>query len=222
MHILIVEDSTPTRELLESTLGSAGHRVTTAARVSTGLRLATQEDFDVVVIDVMLPDGSGVELCAELRRRGVSTPILFLTAKGEVGDRIAGLDAGGDDYMRKPFAVAELLARVRALGRRRGLAPPARLAWGDTRVDFTARHLERGGEEVPLTAREWEVLETLAARAGRVVSRAEVLELVWHEATGSASESLDVIVSRLRRKLADASCSIRTVRGQGYCFERTR
>jgi two-component system response regulator MprA len=222
MRILLIEDSAPTRELLEHSLAAAGHTLFTAARVSSALKLATEETFDVLVIDIQLPDGSGLDLCRDLRSRGLTTPILFLTARGEVGDRIEGLDAGADDYLRKPFALAELHARLRALGRRSGLAAPARIEWPGTTIDFGARRLSRDGADVPLTAREWTVLELRAARAGRVVPREEVLELGWGEAGHAASESLDVIMSRLRRKLADparAEC-VRTVRGVGYVFER--
>ena len=221
MKILIVEDSPPTRDLLRRSLESGGHVVSLASRVSTGLRLATTSRFEVMVIDVMLPDGSGVDLCRTLRQQGVRTPILFLTAKGEVHDRIEGLDAGGDDYLKKPFALAELHARIRALGRRHGIAPPARIERGAICIDFGARRLERGGENVPLTAREWAVLETLAARAGRLVPRLEVLEAAWPNPHPAASDSLDVIVSRLRRKLGREGEGdwIRTVRGEGYVFE---
>jgi len=195
--------------------------VTVASRASTGLRLATHDEFEVLVIDVMLPDGSGLDLCRAVREAGVRTPILFLTARGEVQDRIAGLDAGADDYLRKPFALAELHARIRALGRRHGVAAPALVERGDVRIDFAARRLVRGGAMVPLTAREWAVLDVLAARAGRVVPRQEVLDAAWPERGPAASESLDVIISRLRRKLGrpgDAEW-IRTVRGEGYVFE---
>lgn len=227
MRILVIEDSPPTRDLLKRSIEGAGHSVATAARVSTGLELATTEEFEVIIIDVMLPDGSGLDLCRDLRRHGVASPILFLTAKGEVGDRVAGLDAGADDYLRKPFALAELHARLRALGRRRGLAPPARVAWDEIAIDFTARRIEQSGREVPLTAREWAVLEMLAARPGRVVPREDLLDAAWGDAGPAASESLDVIVSRLRRKLGppghpDEGGPIRTVRGLGYVFEVPR
>ena len=221
MRILVVEDSPPTRDLVRRSLEDAGHTAEVASRVSTGFRLATSGAFDVLIVDVMLPDGSGLELCRELRDAGVTTPILFLTAKGEVQDRIAGLDAGGDDYLRKPFALAELHARVRALGRRQGVAAPLRLEHGDVALDFAARRLERGGAVIPLTAREWAVLEILAARAGRLVPRREVLELAWPDTDADASDSLDVIVSRLRRKLGQTGerAWIRTQRGEGYVFE---
>jgi DNA-binding response OmpR family regulator len=221
MRILIIEDSPPTRDLLRRSLEDGGHSVSLASRVSTGLRLATSSPYEVLVIDVMLPDGSGIELCRTLRHQGVHTPILFLTAKGEVDDRIAGLDAGADDYLRKPFALAELHARIRALGRRQGLAAPAHIERGSIRIDFAARRLECAGETVPLTGREWAVLEVLVARAGRVVPRQELLESAWPNPHPAASDSLDVIVSRLRRKLGHSGEGewIRTVRGEGYVFE---
>jgi two-component system, OmpR family, response regulator len=224
MRILVVEDSTPTRELLARSLAAAGFEVTFASRITTGRRYAEAQAFDVIVLDIMLPDGSGLDLCRALRALGVLTPILFLTARGDVQDRIAGLDAGGDDYLRKPFALAELTARLRALGRRRGLAPPARLEGAGTVIDFTARSLARDGTEVPLTAREWGVLELLASRRGRVVSRDELLETLWGEQSPEASASLGVIMSRLRRKLGDApeGWRVSTVRGEGYRFEASR
>jgi DNA-binding response OmpR family regulator len=170
----------------------------------------------------MLPDGDGLDLCREIRAEGVSTPILCLTARSDVADRVQGLNAGADDYLRKPFALAELHARVRALARRRGQVPPAFLEAGDVTIDFAARRLARGQAEIALTAREWSVLEVLAARSGRLVSRTELLELLWNEDTPGASASLDVILGRLRRKLGTVAdgCGIRTVRGEGVVFER--
>ena len=221
VRVLVVEDSGPTRELLVRSLGDAGMTVTTAARLATGLRQAMVGGFDVIVLDLGLPDGDGLDLCRELRAAGIQTPILCLTARAEVADRVRGLDAGADDYLRKPFALAELHARLHALARRGGLAPPRRLDAHALRIDFGARRLERSGQEVPLTAREWAVLEILSARAGRLVTREELLEGAWHETSSAASESLDVILSRLRRKLGDPAegCSIRTIRGEGFVFE---
>jgi len=221
MKLLVIEDSGACRELLVRALQSEQVDVESAARFSTGLRQALSSTHDVIVLDVMLPDGSGLDLCRKLRAEGVQTPVLCLTARGDVADRIVGLDAGADDYMRKPFALAELKARIRALARRRGLLPPSRLDFGAVHVDFTGRKLIRDGREVPLTAREWAVLEALAAKRGRVVPKTELLENVWHAAGRHESESLDVILSRLRRKLGcdDDSCAIRTVRGEGYLFE---
>lgn len=221
MRVLVVEDSAPTRDLLVRSLEDEGMTVVTAARVSTGMRSAMAGDFDVLVLDLMLPDGDGLDLCRALRAEGLSTPILCLTARTEVADRVRGLDAGADDYLRKPFALAELQARVRALARRGGHAPPVRFAAGNVTIDFAARRLTRAEEEIALTAREWTVLEVLAARTGHVVSRTELLELIWSGATPGASASLDVILGRLRRKLGGVAegCGIRTVRGEGFVFE---
>lgn len=221
---MIVEDSGPTRDLLVRALEAEGATVTASARFSSGLRHATTAEFDVIVLDRMLPDGEGLELCRRIRAEGVSTPILFLTARGEVADRIAGLDAGADDYLRKPFALAELRARIRALGRRVGQAAPKLLEAGRVRIDFSSRRFEREGRELPLTAREWAVLEALVSRSGRVVGRRDLLEQIWHDSGRSSSESLDVILSRLRRKLGrpDDGCAIRTVRGEGFVFETRR
>jgi DNA-binding response OmpR family regulator len=221
MRVLLVEDSAPTRDLLERSLGEAGIELVTAARLSTGLRCALTEEFDVIVLDLMLPDGSGLDLCREVRAQGVTTPILCLTARGEVADRVEGLNAGADDYLRKPFALAELHARLRALARRRGQAPPARLELRALFIDFDARRLVRGEHEIALTSREWAVLETLVSKAGRVVSRGDLLDSVWHDTSRSSSDSLDVILSRLRHKLGgpESGCAIRTLRGEGFVFE---
>jgi two-component system OmpR family response regulator len=222
MRILVIEDSAPTRELLKGSLEGARHSVTLASRVSSALKVIQSETFDVMVVDIMLPDGNGLDLCREIRAMGITTPILFLTARGEVGDRVTGLDAGGDDYLQKPFALAELQARIRALARRQGLSPPSVLRRGTSRNDFTARKCLQGDCEIPLTGREWEVLALLASRIGRIVSREDLLEIVWHDLGSSASESLDVIMSRLRRKLGQEGDAvwIRTIRGQGYLLER--
>ena len=221
MRVLVVEDSAPTRELLVRSLSDAGIEVVTASRFATGLHLATSEEFDVLILDLMLPDGDGLDLCHQLRAAGVATPILCLTARADVAERVQGLDAGADDYMKKPFALAELHARIRALARRQGQAPPARLTCGALEIEFAARRLTRSGQDIPLTAREWTVLEVLVARTSRLVPRLELLELAWGATTPAASASLDVIMARLRRKLSDASgaCPLRTVRGEGFVFE---
>ncbi len=220
MNVLVVEDSAPTRDLLARALGSEW-TVETASRFSSGLKLAMTARHDVILLDLMLPDGDGLDLCRRLRAEGITVPVLCLTARDEVSERVRGLDAGADDYLKKPFALAELRARIRALTRRQGLSPPMRIDTGATRIDFTARRMERAGQEVALTAREWAVLEALAAKQGRVVRRAELLDSIWHGIGRPASDSLDVILSRIRRKLGEGqgSCAIRTVRGEGYVFE---
>lgn len=222
MRVLVIEDSAPTRDLLVRSLEDAGMSVVTAARKATGLRQALTADHDVIVLDLMLPDGDGLDLCRELRQSGITTPILCLTARADVEDRVRGLDAGADDYLRKPFALAELQARLRALARRGGQGPTTLLEAAEWSIDFGARKLVHDGAEVPMTAREWGLLEILAARQGKVVSRLEILEIIWREANPSTSASLDVIVGRLRRKLGEdrGRFAIRTVRGEGYAFEK--
>ena len=219
MKILVVEDNAETRDLLRRTLEESGHSVSPASGVVVAMRAAETGAFDLAIVDVMLPDGSGVDLCRKLRARGVRVPILFLTARGEVEDRVAGLDAGGDDYLRKPFAIAELRARIRALGRRRRPAARAQIRSAGVTLDFAARRLLRDGRPIPLTAREWAVLDALAERAGEVVPRSDVIDSAWPKPGPGASESLDVIVSRLRRKLGERGPRIRTVRGEGFVLE---
>jgi two-component system, OmpR family, response regulator len=220
MNVLVIEDSAPTRDLLVRALGSESWTVETASRFSSGVKLAMTERHDIILLDLMLPDGDGLDLCRRLRAEGITVPVLCLTARDEVAERVRGLDAGADDYLKKPFALAELRARIRALTRRQGVSPPVRIDSGGIRIDFTARRLERAGQEVTLTAREWAVLEALASKQGRVVRRADLLDSIWHGAGRPASDSLDVILSRIRRKLGEGgSCAIRTVRGEGYVFE---
>ena len=221
MNVLLVEDSAPTRDLLSRYLGEAGITATFASRLSTGFERAMAGEFDVIVLDLMLPDGDGLDLCRRLRVAGNSTPVLCLTARAEVADRVAGLDAGADDYLKKPFALAELSARIRALARRRGVPPPRILEAAGTKIDFTARRLQHRGNEVPLTDREWRLLEMLAARSGHVVERAEILQVLWPGAEQAGADSLDVILGRVRRKLRSESggFGIRTIRGAGLVFE---
>jgi len=174
-----------------------------------------------VVLDLALPDASGIDLCREWRRSRVRVPILMLTARSDVASRIAGLNAGADDYLGKPFAVAELQARLRALLRR---APRSEEDWilkrGDVTVDFQRRQAWVGGEEVPITRREIEVLARIASSHGRAVAREDLLEEVWGEANEEAAASLEVMVSRLRRKLERGGrvAVIRTIRGHGYAL----
>ncbi|MEO5989014.1 MAG: response regulator transcription factor [Candidatus Eisenbacteria bacterium] len=219
-RVLVVDDNAPTRELVQRTLEESGMAVTTADGVASAVQCSSEAVFDVIVLDLMLPDGDGLDLCRTLRTNGNETPVLCLTARGEVADRVQGLEAGADDYLRKPFAVAELRARVRALARRGTSAPLIALEAGDSVVSFGARRFHRQGREIPLTAREWAVLEVLALRAGRVVKREALLEDIWQETSDGASVSLDVIISRLRRKLGDGGeLVIHTLRGEGYRFE---
>jgi DNA-binding response OmpR family regulator len=218
MRILIVEDQPDTRQMVEEALRDAAFTVDSAGDIDSALGCLSGSEYDAIILDWMLPDGSGIDLCRRIRQEGQEVPVLFLTAKGDVADRVAGLNAGGDDYLRKPFAVAELIARLRALTRRR-IPGVASVNWvGDARVDLAARRVTVASEEVPLTAKEFALLECLLSRRGRAVARADILRMVWDDSTAGAEASLEVLISRLRRKLStgDTPCPIRTHRGYGY------
>ena len=215
MRILVVDDDPELAELVSTSLTRDGHRVTTARDLREA-RAAFNHEVDLVVLDLGLPDGSGLTLCTELRDDGQSVPILLLTAQSAVAQRVEGLNAGADDYLPKPFALAELRARVRALGRRRDNPPLTIYEVGDVRLDVSRRRALRSGAEVELTTREWEILETLGVRGGRVVSRETILETVWDEISDANAASLEVLIARIRRKLGKAL--IRTIRGTGYAI----
>ena len=221
MHVLVVDDDEETLEVVGRALERDGHQVLEARSPAEALSVLRRARVELVVLDVMLERESGLELCARLRSDGCNLPILFLSARGAVNARIEGLDAGGDDYLPKPFALRELVARVRALGRRTPSRRPQRLALGPVTLDFDARTATAAGAEIPITRREWEILRILADAKGRTVPFDEVLEDGWGEATESTRASLDVLVSRLRRKLGTAGEKpiIRTVRGVGYALE---
>lgn len=217
MELLLVDDSPEVLDLVDRALARDGHQVRTAASIAQARSQLASAHPDVMVLDVGLPDGSGVDLCRALRNEGARFPILLLTAHGDVPRRVAGLDAGADDFLAKPFAVAELRARVRALGRRGPIERPISVQLGVARLDLTARRATCSDREVPITAREWAVIELLVARRGRVVERVAILESIWGEVTASSSSSLDVIINRIRRKLGPDA--VRTVRGEGYAAD---
>jgi DNA-binding response OmpR family regulator len=215
MRILVVDDHPEVLDVVQRALVRDGHEVTTASSAADATDTLEHKPADLIVLDVALPDASGIDLCRTLRRAGQNVPILLLTAHRAVEHRVSGLDAGADDFLGKPFAVAELRARVRALGRRGALPKQLLVERGDVSLDFLARRATRGGREVPLTAKEWSVLDLLASRAGRPVARSEILELVWGDAElGGAS--LEVLIARIRRKLDEEI--VRTHRGFGYAF----
>lgn len=216
MRILVVDDHRETRELVTRHLERAAHAVVTAATCAGALAALEQATFDVLVLDVMLPDGSGLELCAALRSRKVEVPILLLTARGAVRSRVEGLDAGADDYLSKPFALSELRARVTALARRGPQLRERTVTIGPLAVDLEARRVLVHSKAVHLTAKELSIVGFLATRVGRVISRDELVEGVWGDATESARASLDVLVMRIRRKLGPQAGLLRTVRGLGY------
>lgn len=218
MRILLAEDD---RHLLTSIargLREAGYEVDEALTGPTAIELATANRYDVVVLDVLLPGETGLQVCRVVRQRGDRVPILMLTALDAVEHRIAGLDAGADDYLTKPFDFGELLARLRALTRRHGDRASSRLVVGDLVVDTDKHSVRRGDREVALTAREFALLAYLASHAGRVVSRAELMEHVWDDDPDKYSNIIDVYASRLRRKIdeGESVALFSTVRGVGF------
>jgi len=217
MRILIVEDEKKVASFVRRALEAEQHAVDVVHDGTTGLARASEGDYDLVVLDVMLPGRDGIAVVRALRAAGRTVPILLLTARGGVDDRVAGLDAGADDYLPKPFAVEELLARVRALLRRGTPAPPM-LTAGDLTLDPAKREVTRGGRRIELTAREFSLLEFFLRHKDRVLSRALIAQHVWGLDFDTFTNVIDVYVNYLRRKVdADAEPKlIHTVRGAGY------
>ena len=216
MRLLLVEDDTKLVRALTVGLEREGYAVDSAESGDVALDLARATDYEAVVLDLMLPGIDGFTVCRQFRSEGRWMPVLMLTARTDVRDRIRGLDAGADDYLVKPFDFGELLARLRALLRRGPVERPAIVAIGDLRIDAETRVVTRDGQEIELTGREYDVLEFLARRAGRVVSRSELLDAIWTDYEGSPN-IIDVYVGYLRKKLGRAL--IRTVRGSGFVLE---
>ena len=219
MHILLIEDDTEAAKFLVKGLRESGYSVDHAADGREGLFRATEGQFDLVVTDRMLPHLDGLTVIQLMRRKGITTPVLVLSALGSVDDRVRGLKAGGDDYLTKPFAFVELLARIEALSRRRSsVADVTKLKVADLDFDLLARRVTRGGREIELTARELKLLEFLMRRAGQVVTRTMLLEGVWDLHFDPQSNLIDVHISRLRQAIDRGSDRqlIHTVRGSGY------
>lgn len=216
-RVLVVDDHTEVLELVERALTRDAHEVFVAASARDALREFEAKRPDVVVLDLGLPDGSGEAICRAIRRSGHDAAILILTAENRVASRVRCLDAGADDYLAKPFAVAELRARVRALSRRRRSPVPVTFERGDVCLDFATRRAFKAGKEAPITSREWAILSILLEANGRVISKAELLDRVWHRQGEAESASLEVLVGRIRRKLDPTL--VRTVRGEGYALE---
>ena len=220
-RVLLVEDDRETRQLVSRALADVDYQVTSVDRAAAATAAIRDGDFSAVILDVRLPDSDGITLCREWRERGLRVPILMLTARTDVASRVEGLTAGADDYLGKPFALAELRARLNAILRRgAGASRRLTLRAGDLSLDFASRSVRRGDAEIPLTRRELDVLERLVRGGGHAVSRDDLLDEIWGEATPESASSLEVIVGRLRRKL-DATGSeklIRTLRGFGYAF----
>jgi two-component system OmpR family response regulator len=218
MRVLIVEDEPKMAGLVRRGLLEEGHAADVAAQGEDAFWMAEAHPYDAIVLDVMLPGLNGYETCRRLRTAGVWTPVLMLTARDAVEDRVAGLDAGADDYLTKPFSLAELLARLRALARRGGVERPTQLAVGDLTLDPASRRVWRGETEIALSPKEFALLETFMRRPGRVLSRVQLLEHAWDFAFESRSNVVDVYVRYLREKVDRpfGRSSLETVRGAGY------
>ncbi|HEU6450978.1 MAG TPA: response regulator transcription factor [Gemmatimonadaceae bacterium] len=220
MRVLLVEDDSELADLVAAGLGEHNVETVLACDAREGRERALWGSYDVMILDVMLPRGNGFDLCAALRATGVPTPILMLTARDSVDDRVRGLEAGADDYLAKPFAFRELLARVRALARRQPAFHPERYDVADLRVDLGSREVHRGDRDIALTAREFALLEFFVRHEGTVVDRAAITAHVWDENHDPFTNVLEVLVRRLRRKIDDdfEPKLIHTVRGAGYRF----
>jgi two-component system copper resistance phosphate regulon response regulator CusR len=221
MRVLLVEDEARVAGFVARGLRENAYAVDVATDGDAALYQAAINDYDVLILDVMLPRRDGFTVCRELRAEGNNIPVLMLTARDTVADRIDGLDCGADDYLVKPFAFGELLARLRALLRRRGAVRPARLTVADLSLDPAAQRAWRDGREITLTAKEFALLEYLAREQGRVIGRAELSEHVWDETFDPFSNLIEVYINRLRRKIDEghAVALIHTRRGAGYVLE---
>jgi two-component system OmpR family response regulator len=223
MRALLVEDDATIAEFVVRGLREAGFAVEHEADGETGLKVATEQAYDVAIVDVMLPKRDGLSLIEELRRRGILTPVLILSARRSVDDRVRGLQTGGDDYLTKPFAFAELLARVQALVRRATRAPePTTLTVDDLVLDLLSRRVTRGGKPIDLRPREFALLEYVMRNPGRVVSKTMILSHVWEYNFDPQTNIVDVLVSRLREKIDRPfeKKLLHTVRGVGYVLRK--
>lgn len=224
MRVLIVEDDADVADLLARALREAAWAPDVVTSGRAALEALAVNEYDAAILDVGLPDLDGLTVCRRYRAAGGATPILMLTARGGLGDRITGLDAGADDYLPKPFAIEELLARLRALLRRPPSPLDVRLHARDLELDPATRTASRGGEALSLTAREYALLEYLLRNPDRVVTRSQILEHVWDDNFDPVANAVDVLVSRVRRKVdpEGAEPLIRTVRGAGYLLSARR
>jgi DNA-binding response OmpR family regulator len=218
MRILLVEDERKVASFIARALRENSYAVDVAETGEKALALATDVTYDAILLDVRLPGMSGLEVCRELRQQGLEAPIMMLTARGLVEHRVAGLDAGADDYLAKPFALAELLARVRALVRRGFHSGNARLCYADLALDRHRRRATRGPDVIPLTAKEFALLELFLLHAPELVTRSEIVEHVWDCHFDSETNLVEVYINRLRRKIDENRSAklIHTVRGVGY------
>jgi two-component system copper resistance phosphate regulon response regulator CusR len=221
MRILIVEDEPKTAAYLRKGLSENGYVVDCAVDGEEGLHLAQTSSYELVILDVMLPRRDGWSVIAELRRTGKQTPVVFLTARDQVHDRVKGLELGADDYLVKPFAFSELLARMHSVLRRGPSRPVETLKFTDLEIDFPRRKVQRAGKRIDLTVKEFDLLSLLARRAGEILSRTIIAEQVWDMSFDSDTNVVDVAVRRLRQKIDEpfAKKLVHTVRGVGYVLE---
>lgn len=220
MKILLAEDDLRLGRAIKRVFEEEGHEVTVSTDGKQSFEVAARGEFDVIVLDINLPEMNGFDVCRDLRTSGVETSVLMMTGRTDVEDRVRGLDCGADDYMLKPFAVAELLARVRALGRRsaRAATIPSQLRAGDLVLDFARHSAVRGDREIELTVKEFQLLELLLRHQGQVLTRAQILDHVWQYDRQFASNVVDIYVHYLRNKVDKgfAQPLIHTIRGVGY------
>jgi len=224
-RILLIEDDSRLAEMVKNYLGGAGFQVTVAPKGAAGIALEAREAFDAVILDLMLPDMDGLDICRRIRSRS-TTPILMLTARGEPMDRVVGLEMGADDYLAKPFEPRELLARLKAILRRtKGGAAAEVLRFGRLEIDVGARQARLDGQEVSLTSHQFALLLALAKHPGRVMSRDALMDMVKNEPLEAFDRSIDVHISRIRAAIEDDASKPRrviTVRGAGYVFAKNQ
>jgi heavy metal response regulator len=222
MRILLVEDEPRMANVIAKGLREQSYAVDVAADGDAGLYQTSINDYDLIVLDVLLPHLDGFEVCRELRKRGNATPILMLTARAAINDRITGFDAGADDYLTKPFSFLELLARIRALLRRDTHLRPDVFQIEDLTVDSASHHVSRASRSIELTAKEYALLEYLASRQGQLVSRSDIATHVWDDSFDPFSNTIEVYINRLRKKIDDGHSTklLHTRRGEGYILER--
>jgi DNA-binding response OmpR family regulator len=222
VRILLIEDEVAIAAVVKRGLERSGYSVTTVHDGAEGLELALNEEWALILLDLMLPGRDGLDICRSLRARRNTTPILMLTARDAVPDRVRGLEVGADDYLPKPFAFEELLARVRALLRRESVHRTSLIQIRDIEIDTTSRRVLREGVEIPLTPREWSLLEALVRSEDRPLSRETILSRVWDDEGRTGSNTVDVYINQLRRKLdTDAEVKlIHTIHGVGYVLRR--
>jgi DNA-binding response OmpR family regulator len=218
VSLLVIEDERKIREFLRRGLEEEGYSVEVVADGEDGLELASQNSYDLIILDLLLPRRDGIEVCRTLRTRGIATPVLMLTARDAIPDRVAGLDVGADDYLTKPFAFEELLARIRALLRREPVARPTVLRAADLSLDPATHAVTRGGRTVELTTREYQLLYLFMRHPGQILTRRVIEERVWGYDTTVESNVVDAYIRLLRRKIDHGHSTklVQTVRGTGY------